>query len=159
LYIDADWQHGQHELFLGQSDKPKSGLNRTADAPPLGSTERWSADSRRGTLRPMTIVVYTHRPKRPPPKKQKASALARAAKAAAATKAPPTIVKPTSEKQLRRLRQERAQQPASEPSPEVEAFFARNVRPGGALPPLPGGASGRPSHRPVDLPPSLLPRG
>jgi hypothetical protein len=80
------------------------------------------------------IVVYAHRPKRPP-KKQKASAIARAAKAAAATKALPVIVKPTREKLLKRLRQERAQQSDAEPSPEVDAFFARNVRPGGPLPP------------------------
>jgi hypothetical protein len=79
------------------------------------------------------IVVYAHRPKRPAPK-QKASALARAAKAAT-TKALPTIVTPTSEKQLKRLRMERAQQPSGEPSPEVDAFFARNVRPRGPLPP------------------------
>jgi hypothetical protein len=79
------------------------------------------------------IAVYAHRPKRPPPK-QKPSALARAAKAAAVTKALPTIVT-TSEKQLKRLRMERAQQAASEPSPEVDAFFARNARPGGPLAP------------------------
>jgi hypothetical protein len=88
----------------------------------------------------MAIVVYAHRPKRPPPK-QKASALARAAKAAAAPElhsAPGTksvIVKPTSEKLLKRLRMERAQQPSGEPGPEIDAFFARNVRPGGPLPP------------------------
>lgn len=82
----------------------------------------------------MTVVVYAHRPKRPA-KKQKASALERAAKAAAATKALPAIVKPTSEKLLKRLRAEQAQQVAHEPSPEVEAFFARNVRPGGPLAP------------------------
>jgi hypothetical protein len=80
----------------------------------------------------MAIVVYAHRPKRPPPR-QKASALARAAKAAA--KALPTIVTATSEKQLKRLRIERAQEPSNEISPEVEAFFTRNVRPGGPLPP------------------------
>jgi hypothetical protein len=81
------------------------------------------------------IVVYAHHPKRPPPK-QKASALARAAKAAAATKALPTIVMPTSEKQLKRAcGRRRAQQADAEPSPEVEAFFARNVRQGGPLPP------------------------
>jgi hypothetical protein len=73
------------------------------------------------------IVVYAHRPKRPAPK-QKASALARAAKAA--TKVAPTIVRPTSEKLLKRLRAERAQQANTEPSAEVDAFFARNVRPG-----------------------------
>jgi hypothetical protein len=80
----------------------------------------------------MTIVVYAHRPKRPPPK-QKASALARAAQAAA--KASSTIVTPTGEKQLKQLRMERAKQATTEPSPYVGAFFARNVRPGGPLPP------------------------
>jgi hypothetical protein len=59
----------------------------------------------------------------------------RAAKAAAATKALPAIVKPTGEKQRKRLRAERAQQGSGEPSPEIEAFFASNVRPGGPLPP------------------------
>ena len=44
------------------------------------------------------------------------------------------IVATTSEKQLKRLRAERAQQAEAEPSPEIEAFFARNVRPGGPLP-------------------------
>jgi hypothetical protein len=77
------------------------------------------------------IVVYAHRPKRPPPK-QKASALAHAAKGA--TKVP-VIVKPSSEKPLKRLRAERAQETSTEPSPEIDAFFARNVRPGGPLPP------------------------
>jgi hypothetical protein len=80
----------------------------------------------------MVIVVY--RPKQPPPK-QKASVLARAEKAAAATKALPAILTTTSEKQLKRLRMERAQQLSTEPSPEIDAFFARNVRPGGPLPP------------------------
>jgi hypothetical protein len=47
----------------------------------------------------------------------------------------PTIVTTTSEKWLKRLRMERAQQGGGEPSPEIEAFFARNVRPGGPLPP------------------------
>jgi hypothetical protein len=94
----------------------------------------------------MTIVVYAHRPKRPPPK-QKASALARAAKAA--TKLP-TIVAPTGEKQLKRQRMERAQHPRSlgrspsgEIPPEIEAFFARNVRPGGPLLPQSKEPSGR----------------
>jgi hypothetical protein len=77
------------------------------------------------------IVVYARRPKRPPPK-QKASALTGTAKAATNVRA---IVTPTSEKQLKGLRMERAKQSASEPNPEVEAFFARNVRPGGPLPP------------------------
>jgi hypothetical protein len=30
---------------------------------------------------------------------------------------------------------ERAQQPSGEIPPEIDAFFARNVRPGGPLPP------------------------
>jgi hypothetical protein len=51
----------------------------------------------------MAIVVYAHRPKRPPPK-HNPSALARAEKAA--TKALPAIVNATSEKQLKRLRME-----------------------------------------------------
>jgi hypothetical protein len=80
----------------------------------------------------MAIVIYAHRPKRAP-KKQKASALARAAKAT--TKTRPVIVTPSSEKLLRPLRAERAQQPSARPSPEVDAFFARNVRPGRPLPP------------------------
>jgi hypothetical protein len=46
----------------------------------------------------------------------------------------PAIVTTISEKLLKRLRTERAQRAAAEPSPEVDAFFARNVRPGGPLP-------------------------
>jgi hypothetical protein len=79
----------------------------------------------------MAIVVYAHRSKRPP-SKQKASALARAEKAAMKL---PAIVRPSSEKLLKRLQAERAQQADNEPNPEVDAFFARNVRPGGPLPP------------------------
>ena len=87
----------------------------------------------------MAIIVYAHRPKRPAPKK-KPSALARAAKAAAATKALPTSLQIESRVAWsrivsKRLRTERAQQPSGEPSPEGDAFFARNVRPGGPLPP------------------------
>ena len=48
----------------------------------------------------------------------------------------PAIVSTTSEKLLKRLRQERVQRAATKPSAEVEAFFARNVRPGGPLPPV-----------------------
>jgi hypothetical protein len=69
----------------------------------------------------MAIVVYAHRPKRPPPK-QKPSALARAAKAAAATKALLAIVTATSEKQLKRLRMERAQQGSGETPPSADAI-------------------------------------
>jgi hypothetical protein len=106
-----------------------SPFRRRYSAPPVASyPSAWHAEVH-GHRR-------LHRPKRPP-KKQKPSALARAAKAAAATKALPAIVTPTGEKQLKRLRQERAQQAVAEPSPEVDAFFARNVRPGGPLPPEP----------------------
>jgi len=53
------------------------------------------------------------------------------------TKPKPTIVVAASEKQLKLRRQERARtaQADTEVDPEIEAFFARNVRPGGALPP------------------------
>jgi hypothetical protein len=61
------------------------------------------------------IVVYEHRPKRPP-LKQTPSALTLAAQAA--TKVP-TIARPTGEKQLKRLRMERAQQATVEPSPDA----------------------------------------
>jgi hypothetical protein len=85
-----------------------------------------------GSLTTARIVHYVHRPRRPPPK-QKASALARAEKVA--TKVLPVTVTATSEKRLKRLRAERTQQSAAEPGPELKAFFARNVRPGGPLPP------------------------
>ena len=76
------------------------------------------------------IVVYAHRPKRPPPKQASTSPELHSAPG---TKS--AIVKPTNEKLLNRLRAEWAMQPSSEPNPEVEALFARNVRPGGPLPP------------------------
>jgi hypothetical protein len=56
----------------------------------------------------------------------------RAAKAA--TKALPTIVRPTSEKLLKRLQAERAPAGRCRAQPEIDAFFARNVRPGAPLP-------------------------
>lgn len=70
------------------------------------------------------IVVYAHRYKRPPPKK---------AKAGPPKPVPPTIVVGIGEKRMKRLRAERRAAEPREPSPEIEAFFARNVRP--ALPP------------------------
>jgi hypothetical protein len=78
-------------------------------------------------------VVYAHRPKRAPPKK-KASA---GGVDEPTTKPRPRIVVVTSEKQLKRQREDqaRAAQANTEKDPEIEAFFARNVRPGGALPP------------------------
>jgi hypothetical protein len=44
---------------------------------------------------------------------------------------------------LKRLRAELRVAEPHEPSPEVEAFFARNVRPGGPIPPKRPGRSGR----------------
>jgi hypothetical protein len=42
----------------------------------------------------------------------------------------------TSQKRLKHLRAELRMAAPSEPRPEVEAFFAHNVRPGGPLPPV-----------------------
>jgi hypothetical protein len=107
------------------------------------------------------IVVTSYRYKRPPPKKKlraveiAATVVVRPAKAPAAdersrkrpepehqsTAAPPsrpplpTIVVATNQKRLKRLRAELRTAEPHEPSPEVDAFFARNVRPGGPLPP------------------------
>jgi hypothetical protein len=64
------------------------------------------------------IVTYAHRPKRPPRKAQAAiigPAIATSASRRRSKAAPDTD--------------------ALEVSPEVQAFFARMVRPGGALPP------------------------
>jgi hypothetical protein len=47
------------------------------------------------------------------------------------------VVVATRQKRLKRLRAELRMAEPREPSPEVEAFFARNVRPGGPLPPAP----------------------
>ena len=71
------------------------------------------------------IVTTSYRYKRPP-RKRKAVAL----------DAGTAIVTTTSRKQSRLLSAERAPEAdAAEVSPEVKAFFARMVRPGGALPP------------------------
>jgi hypothetical protein len=102
------------------------------------------------------IVVYAHRYKRPPPKKKlravesAAAVVVHAPKPQAAeerarkrpvakpksTALPsrpplPTIVVATNQKRLKRLRAELRMAEPREPSSEVEAFFARNVRPGG----------------------------
>jgi len=45
------------------------------------------------------------------------------------------IVVTTNQKRLKRLRAELRMAEPREPSPEVDAFFARNVRPGGPLAP------------------------
>ena len=104
------------------------------------------------------IVVTSYRYKRPSPKKKPravesaATVVVHAAKPAGDSKrrrpkaklpaAPlptrpplPTIVVATNQKRLKRLRAELRMAAPSEPSPEVDAFFARDVRPGGPLPP------------------------
>jgi hypothetical protein len=104
----------------------------------------------------VTIVVYAHRYRPPPKKKPRAVEVAatvvvhtpkpegdgkrsrpRVERPAAAppTRPPlPTVVVATNQKRLKRLRAELRTAEPSEPSPEVEAFFARNVCPGGPLP-------------------------
>jgi len=71
------------------------------------------------------IVTYTHRTKRPPRKKQ------------AVALTGPAVVSSKSPKQLALLRAERRAQAAEgrEADPEVKAFLARMIRPGGSLPP------------------------
>jgi hypothetical protein len=106
----------------------------------------------------MAIVVTSYRYKRPPPKKKPravevaATAVVHRPKPVAAGKRPrpkakppaavppsrpalPTVVVATSQKRLKRLRAELRMAEPHEPSPEVDAFFARNVRPGGPIPP------------------------
>jgi hypothetical protein len=101
----------------------------------------------------MTIVVTHYRYKRPPPKKKPRAAEVAAAvvvhapepvrprpKAKPAAAPPsrpplPTVVVATNQKRLKRLRAELRMAEPHEPSPEIDAFFARNVRPGGPLPP------------------------
>jgi hypothetical protein len=73
------------------------------------------------------IVVYAHRPKWPVAKKP-----AKEPKAVAITQ---TVVVIPNEKRARLLRAERWAAKPREPSPEVNAFFTKNVRPGGPLPP------------------------
>jgi hypothetical protein len=98
----------------------------------------------------MTIVVTHYRYKRPPPKR-KAVTVAVEVPVVVVTKgssrrkprsaieprpeAPPPAAKPTvvvsvSRKRARLLRSV-AEGPIGQPSPEVAAFFAKNVRPGG----------------------------
>jgi hypothetical protein len=66
------------------------------------------------------IVTYAHRPKRPP----------RRLKAQAAIIGPAVVTSAS-----RRRSKAAPDTDAAEVSPEVQAFFARMVRPGGALPP------------------------
>jgi hypothetical protein len=74
----------------------------------------------------LTIVTYAHRPKRPPHRKKAQAAIIG-----------PAIVTNTNRRRSKQLSAERAapDTDAAEVSPEVKAFFARMVRPGGALPP------------------------
>jgi hypothetical protein len=96
----------------------------------------------------MTIVTHAYRPKRAP-RKRKAQAVAitgpaivrRGVKAENDNRPEPEpksrIVTGTDRKRLKLARAERRSQQAAdvEVSPVVKAFFARMVRPGGALPP------------------------
>lgn len=63
--------------------------------------------------------------------------LSRASHLEANTKTTPTVVVGASEKRLKLQHQERARAARvdTEMHPKIEAFFARNVRPRGALPP------------------------
>jgi hypothetical protein len=107
----------------------------------------------------MTIVVTSYRYKRPPPKKKPravevaATVVVHTPKpeadgkrgrpkakqppaAAPPTRPPlPTVVVSKNQKRLKRLRAELKMAEPHEPNPEVDAFFARNVHPGGPLPP------------------------
>lgn len=91
------------------------------------------------------IVTNTYRYKRPP-RKRKAAATeipvivrkrdAEPASGSGYQMAPSKIITTTSRKRSKLLRAERQTPTATgEVSPEVKAFFARMVRPGGALPP------------------------
>ena len=82
----------------------------------------WAEDR----TRLIVVITYAHRPKRPPRKAQ-----------AAAIIIGPAIVTNTSRRRSKQLSAERAapDTDAANVSPEVKAFFARMVRPGGALPP------------------------
>jgi hypothetical protein len=111
----------------------------------------------RGYSSPMAVVTH-YRYKRPPPKRKPraveiaATVVARPLKPpadargkkrpapkaqSAGTSRPPlpTVVVAISQKRLKRLRAELRMAEPHEPSPDVDAFFARNVRPGGPLPP------------------------
>jgi hypothetical protein len=106
----------------------------------------------------MTIVVTSYRYKRPPPKKKPraveiaAAVVVHTPKPEAGGKRPrpnaklpaaappsrpplPTAVVATNQRRLKHLRAELRMAELREPAPEVDAFFARNVRPGGPLPP------------------------
>jgi hypothetical protein len=72
------------------------------------------------------IVTYAHRYKRPPRKRKPVALEA------------PAVVTTTSRKRAKLLRADkRAAEPDNDPeaAAQVKAFFARMIRPGGALPP------------------------
>jgi hypothetical protein len=81
-----------------------------------------------------TVVV---RPSKPPADERGTKRPAPKAQSAGTPSRPPlpTIVVATNQKRLKRLRAELRLAEPREPSPEVDAFFARNVRPGGPIPP------------------------
>jgi hypothetical protein len=109
----------------------------------------------------MTRIVTTHYRYKPPPRKKQAvpltgpAVVTRRARATGTPKTEPTavpaqpptnddrkpapkkpaIVTTTSKKRLALERADRARDGDHEVSPEVKAFFARMIRPGGALPP------------------------
>ena len=82
----------------------------------------------------MTIVTYAHRPKR---STQKPKRLTHPAPADDDRKPAPAIVATGDRKRTKLRAKLRAQGTgdAAEVSPEVKAFFARMMRPGGALTP------------------------
>jgi hypothetical protein len=84
-----------------------------------------------------TVVVHAPKPAQrsgaspPPPPRTKEKPAA----APPPSRPPlPTVVVATNQKRLKRLRAELRMAELHAPSPEVEAFFARNVRLGGPLP-------------------------
>jgi hypothetical protein len=87
------------------------------------------------------IVTTTYRYKRPPRKRkaQGPAIVRRGVKAENDNRPEPEpksrIVTGTDRKRLKLARAERTQATEVEVSPEVKAFFARMVRPGGSLPP------------------------
>jgi hypothetical protein len=80
-----------------------------------------------------TVVVHT--PKSQPDSKRPRPQAKQPAAAPPSRPRLPTVVVATNQKRLKRLRAELRMAEPGEPSPEVEAFFARNVRPGGPIPP------------------------
>jgi hypothetical protein len=97
-----------------EGEGPDSAANYHRGGRALAGAKPLSAGTRKGTAK--AVVAAAKSPDTP-------------------AKPMPTIVVATSQKRLKRLRAELRMAQPSEPSPEVDAFFARNVRPGGPLPP------------------------